>query len=65
MENRITDLEIRISHQESSIDELTRTVLLQEDHIRKLQHEIDTIRNQVKEVSIIAHASEEIPPPHY
>jgi len=65
METRITDLEIRITHQESAIDELTRTVLKQEETIRKLQLELEHVRAQVKEVSIIAHASEETPPPHY
>jgi len=65
MENRITDLEIRITHQESAIDELTRTTLKQEELITKLQMELKNIRSQVNEVSIIAHASEETPPPHY
>ena len=65
METRITDLEIRITHQESAIDELTRTVLRQEELISKLQLELKNIRSQVNDVSIIAHASEETPPPHY
>jgi len=65
MENKITDLEIRITHQEASIDELTRTLLEQEQLIRKLQRDVDTIRNQLKEDSNIAHVSEETPPPHY
>lgn len=65
MENRITDLEIRITHQESAIDELTHTILKQEELISKLQLELKDIRSQVQEVSIIAHTSEETPPPHY
>ena len=65
MEDRITDLEIRISHQESSIDELTRTLLDQETMIRKLAHDIKQLTEQVKDVSNIAHESEEVPPPHY
>lgn len=65
MKNQITDLEIRITHQEASIDELTRTLLAQEQLIRKLQKEVDVMRSQLKEYSNIAHASEETPPPHY
>ena len=65
MENKITDLEIRITHQEASIDELTRTLLEQERLIRKLQKDLDTIRDQLNEHSNIAHLSEETPPPHY
>jgi len=65
MEQRITDLEIRISHQESSIDELTKTLLAQEDLIRKLIMQVKQLTDQVKEVSVMAHESEEVPPPHY
>jgi len=65
MEHKITDLEIRITHQDASIDELTRTVLEQEKLIRKMQQDMKAIRNQLKEFSNIAHSSEEAPPPHY
>lgn len=65
MENRITDLEIRLTHQESAIDEITRTLLQQEALIKKLQDELKNVRSQVNDVSNIAHASEEQPPPHY
>ena len=65
MEHKITDLEIRITHQDASIDELTRTVLEQEKLIRKMQQDMKAIRTQLKEFSNIAHSSEEAPPPHY
>ena len=65
MENRITDLEIRISHQQAAIDELTETTLQQEKLIESLQQEIKRIREQLSEFSNIAHISEETPPPHY
>ena len=69
MDNRITDLEVRITHQESSIDELTRTVLVQEKIITQLQQDLEIIQNQLKELSNefsnIAHESEEALPPHY
>lgn len=65
MNNQITDLEIRITHQEASIDELTRALLDQEQLIRKLLGEVEVIRHQLKEYSNIAHTSEETHPPHY
>lgn len=69
MENKITQLEIEIMHHESSIDELTRTVLEQGKLIKQLQQEIKNIQNQLKELSKeyfnIAPVSEETPPPHY
>lgn len=69
MENRITDLEVRITHQESSIDELTRTILVQDKVIKQLKQDMEIIQNQMRELSSelsnIAHVSEETPPPHY
>lgn len=65
MNNKITDLEIRITHQEACIDELTRSLLDQEKRVKKLEKDLDNIRDQFKEFSNVAHASEETPPPHY
>jgi SlyX protein len=65
MEDRITDLEIRMSHQQAAIDELTHTVLEQEKLIENLQRDIKQLHQQLTEFSNIAHISEETPPPHY
>ena len=65
MNNLITDLEVRITHQDASIEELTRVLLEQEKIIKNMQHELDTFRQQLKEFSLIAPISEETPPPHY
>jgi len=65
MENRLTDLEIRITHQEESIDELTRTLLSQEKLIAKLSTDLERVQSQLTTVSNIASQSEETPPPHY
>lgn len=65
MTTTITDLEIRITHQDASIEELTRVLLEQEKTIKNMQHELDTFRQQLKEFSLIAPLSEEKPPPHY
>jgi len=65
MEHRLTDLEIRITHQEESIDELTRTLLAQEKLISKLSADLERVQNQLTQVSNIANPSEETPPPHY
>jgi SlyX protein len=65
MNTTMTDLEIRISHQDASIEELTRVLLEQEKLIKTMQHDLDTFRQQLKEFSLIAPLSEETPPPHY
>ncbi len=65
MNTTITDLEIRIAHQDASIEELTRVLLEQEKTIKSMQTEFDSFRQQLKEFSLIAPLSEETPPPHY
>lgn len=67
MEERITDLEIRIAHQEAAIDELTRTLLAQERLLKGLAGEVDRLRRVVRELSppLVGAAADEPPPPHY
>ena len=66
-EERITDLEIRFSHMEASLEELTKTVLQQQNEISLLTRLIEQQRKLIQEMapSAVAHPSEETPPPHY
>lgn len=64
---RIEDLEVRLSHQEAAIDELTRTALAQErvihdqaEALRRLEHQLRTALP-----SPVAAPEDETPPPHY
>ncbi len=67
MELRITDLEIRITHQQKTIDELNDTVYRQELAIVRLEQEMQTIRKQVQLLlpSLMTTGNEEEIPPHY
>jgi SlyX protein len=67
METTITDLEIRFTHQEASLDELTKTVVEQQKMIEGLGKEIEQIKLILRDISAsnIASPSEETPPPHY
>ena len=67
MEQRITDLEVRLSYQEAAIDELTRTTLAQRQAIESLRAEVEQLKSLLRELapSAVAPASEETPPPHY
>ncbi|MGA7802398.1 MAG: SlyX family protein [Gammaproteobacteria bacterium] len=67
MEQRITDLEVRLSYQEAAIDELTRTTLGQRQTIEALRAELEQIKSLLRELapSAVAPVSEETPPPHY
>ena len=67
MESKITDLEVRFTHQEASLDELTKTVVEQEKIIDSLVKEVEQIKLILRDISAsnIASQAEETPPPHY
>ena len=67
MEERITELEIRLTHIEDTMDALNRAVVDLHKIIddQKLQIEILEKKIQSLQESNIAHESEETPPPHY
>ena len=67
MENRITELEIRLTHLEDTIDVLNKMVIEQHDLIDQLQLQITILEKKLKAASEanIAHEKVETPPPHY
>ena len=67
MEQRLEDIETRIAYQEATIEELTRTVLAQQQINEELQGQIDYLKSLLKDLtpSAVAPMSEETPPPHY
>ena len=67
MEDRITELEIRLTHIEDTLDILNQTVIDQHGLIDQLQLQISLLEKKLKAVatSNIAPESEETPPPHY
>jgi len=67
MDRRITDLEIRFMHQERTIQELNDIVCRQELFIERLERDMRTIQEQVKQLvpSLTRTAEEEETPPHY
>ena len=67
MENKITDLEIRITHQEAALEEMNGVLLTQHKLIESLRADLKTLQRQLRDIgsSNIADASQEPPPPHY
>jgi len=67
MEEKIIDLEIRLTHQEDHIQELDRIIYQQQQAIDLLQEQIKHLQGKLKNVSEnnILSPSEESPPPHY
>lgn len=65
-ENRITELEIKISYAEDLIDELNRTVFRQQQQIELLAGEFKLLREQIRNAAPAEARSlrDEIPP-HY
>jgi SlyX protein len=67
MDRKITDLEIRFMHQERTIQELNDIVCRQELAIERLERDMRTLQEQVKQLvpSLTRTAEEEEAPPHY
>lgn len=67
MENRITDLEIRITHQEAAMEEMNDVLLQQHKLIQNLRDELNHQQRLLRSMnnSNIADAADETPPPHY
>jgi len=67
MENRVTELEIRMTHLEDTIEVLNNTIIKQHDEIDHLKLQVSVLEKKLKatQATIIAPESEETPPPHY
>ena len=67
MENRIIELETKISYQEHLIQELNDVITHQQKQIDALEVQMKRVRDHLKETSSsqIARPEEEVPPPHY
>ncbi|MDT8386868.1 MAG: SlyX family protein [Thiogranum sp.] len=64
---RIETLEIRLSHQEATIDELTRTLLSQEQLLRHQGQAVERLQAQLRALASepLSAPEDEAPPPHY
>ena len=67
MENRVTELEIRLTHLEDTLEILNKTIIKQHQEIDLLQLQVANLEKKIKaaQSSPVAHESEETPPPHY
>ena len=64
---RLELLETRLMHQEASLDEVTRTLLRQEQLVNRQLQAIETLQSQLQTLTDAGSstASGEPPPPHY
>lgn len=66
-EARLTDLEIRITHQEATLLALNDVIAAQQRVIDQLRKEVEALKRQLRDMSPsgVAAPWEETPPPHY
>jgi uncharacterized coiled-coil protein SlyX len=64
---RIEQLEMRLMHLEAALDEMTRTLLLQEQLTTRQAETIRQLETQLKGMSAVisSSADQDPPPPHY
>lgn len=67
MESRLTDLEIRLTHQEAALQEMNEVLLKQHSMLQSMSADLAALQRQLRDItaSNIADAAEETPPPHY
>lgn len=67
LENRVTELEIRLTHYEDTLEQLNQTIITQRNEIDALQFQLEHLNKKLKTAqgSILADEKDETPPPHY
>ena len=64
-ENRLTELEIRLTHQESTIDELNKTIYEQWQTIEQLTKDVLALKDRYKTLTQSEIDDSPYVPPHY
>lgn len=67
IETHLVDLQIRITHQEAALEELTANFLALEKQMLNMETQMREIKSLLKELvpSLLASQAEDTPPPHY
>lgn len=66
MQEKITDIEIRISYLENTVDELNQVVIKQQDQIDLLIRELMQAKQQLEQgAEFVRSMADDVPPPHY
>lgn len=66
MEKRLDDMEIRLTFQDRTIEELNEALISQQQQIDKMQKELEVLRAQLRTLpDMLAGRDEDPLPPHY
>ena len=66
-EERLIDIEIRLTHQQDHLEQLDKVIVQQQNTIDELIHHIERLNRKLKSVTEdhIKKPEDEVPPPHY
>ena len=64
-ESRVIDLEIRLTHQEATLEELNAVLIRQQRMIDALALQVSTLREQLHAANTPLPPADDTPPPHY
>lgn len=64
-ESRVIDLEIRLTHQEATLEELNTVLVRQQRAMDALALQVVALREQLRAASMPAPPSDDTQPPHY
>ncbi len=67
MNERLAELEVRVTFQEKTIQELNEVVTRHQHQLDRIVKELETLKTQLTILapSLVASKAEETPPPHY
>jgi len=65
LEERLTAIEIMLSHQQKALDELSEMTIKQGKIIDVLVQQCFSFKQFLEEQDVVKPLSEEVPPPHY
>lgn len=64
-ESRVIDLEIRLTHQESTLQELSAVLIRQQRMMDALALQVSSLREQLRAANTAMPPVDDTPPPHY
>ncbi len=67
LENRVEELEMKLTFQEQTIEELNSALIQQQIDFRKITRMLENVASQIENISQDGQASKDVepPPPHY
>ena len=65
MESRLIDLEIRLTHQEATLQDLNAVLIRQQRMMDTLALQVGSLREQLRAANTSPPPVDDVPPPHY